>query len=37
MPIGRAMLADPAWSLRAAKALGAEVTWPVQYERANFG
>lgn len=34
--IGRAMLADPAWPLRAAKALGAKVDWPVQYERANF-
>jgi hypothetical protein len=30
------MLADPAWPLRAARALGADVTWPVQYERANF-
>jgi 2,4-dienoyl-CoA reductase-like NADH-dependent reductase (Old Yellow Enzyme family) len=35
--IGRAMLADPAWPLRAARKLGAEVTWPVQYERANLG
>jgi 2,4-dienoyl-CoA reductase-like NADH-dependent reductase (Old Yellow Enzyme family) len=34
--IGRAMLADPAWPLRAAKALGAEIAWPVQYERANI-
>jgi 2,4-dienoyl-CoA reductase-like NADH-dependent reductase (Old Yellow Enzyme family) len=34
--IGRAMLADPAWPLRAARALGAKVDWPVQYERANF-
>jgi len=31
--IGRAMLADPTWPLRAAKALGAEIAWPVQYER----
>ncbi len=30
--IGRAMLADPAWPLRAAKALGAQVEWPVEYE-----
>jgi hypothetical protein len=30
------MLADPAWPLRAAKALGAEIDWPVQYERANL-
>ncbi len=35
--IGRAMLADPAWPLRAARVLGADVAWPVQYERANFG
>ncbi|WP_291296170.1 hypothetical protein [Elioraea sp.] len=34
--IGRAMLAEPAWPLRAAKALGAKVDWPVRYERANF-
>jgi len=31
--IGRAMLADPAWPLRAARSLGAKVEWPKQYQR----
>jgi 2,4-dienoyl-CoA reductase-like NADH-dependent reductase (Old Yellow Enzyme family) len=31
--IARAILADPAWPLRAARALGASVDWPVQYQR----
>lgn len=31
--IARAILADPAWPLRAARALGASVEWPVQYQR----
>lgn len=35
--LGRVMLNDPNWPLRAAKALGAaDVEWPVQYERANI-
>ena len=34
--LGRAMLRDPHWSLRAAHDLGADVSWPVQYERARF-
>ena len=34
--IGRAMLADPAWPMRAARALGAKLSWPVQYERATL-
>ncbi len=35
--LGRAMLGDPFWPMRAAKALRAEgVRWPVQYERANI-
>ncbi len=35
--MGRALLADPHWPLKAAKALGAEkIAWPVQYERANI-
>ena len=31
--LGRAMLADPHWPLRAAARLGVEVEWPVQYAR----
>ena len=35
--LGRALLADPAWPLRAAKHLkAAGVKWPVQYERSNI-
>ena len=34
--IGRAMLADPAWPLRAAKRLGAKLDLPPQYERASI-
>jgi len=35
--IGRALLADPVWPLRAAKALKAgNVRWPVQYERSDI-
>lgn len=35
--LGRALLADPAWPLRAAAALKAEnVEWPRQYERSNI-
>ena len=35
--LGRTLLGDPMWPLRAANALGARnVEWPVQYERANI-
>lgn len=35
--LGRALLADPVWPLRAASALKATtVKWPVQYERSNI-
>ncbi|WP_083582190.1 NADH:flavin oxidoreductase/NADH oxidase [Halomonas aestuarii] len=35
--LGRALLADPAWPLRAAAMLKAEnVAWPPQYERSNI-
>ena len=35
--LGRALLADPVWPLRAAAVLKAgNVTWPVQYERSNI-
>jgi 2,4-dienoyl-CoA reductase-like NADH-dependent reductase (Old Yellow Enzyme family) len=34
--LARAMLRDPHWSLRAAHELGADIAWPVQYERARF-
>lgn len=33
--LARAMLRDPYWPLHAAKELGVDVTWPVQYERAK--
>ena len=33
--LARAMLRDPNWALHAAEALGVEVPWPVQYERAK--
>ncbi len=32
--LARQLLRDPYWPLRAAKALGESITWPVQYERA---
>jgi 2,4-dienoyl-CoA reductase-like NADH-dependent reductase (Old Yellow Enzyme family) len=31
--LAREMLRDPYWPLRAAKALGQEIAWPVQYTR----
>lgn len=35
--LGRTLLGDPVWPLRAAKALRAQgVRWPVQYERADI-
>ena len=35
--LGRTLLADPVWPLRAAKELKAtNVKWPVQYERSNI-
>ena len=34
--LARALLADPAWPLRAAKALGAEIKLPNPYHRATF-
>ena len=33
--LGRALLRDPHWPLRAAHELGAEVRWPPQYLRAK--
>lgn len=33
--LARELLRDPHWPLRAAAALGADVRWPVQYERAR--
>lgn len=33
--LARAMLRDPYWPLRAARLLGAELDWPVQYRRAK--
>ncbi len=33
--LARALLADPYWPLHAAKALGDDIAWPVQYGRAK--
>jgi hypothetical protein len=33
--LARELLRDPYWPLHAATALGADVTWPVQYVRAK--
>jgi 2,4-dienoyl-CoA reductase-like NADH-dependent reductase (Old Yellow Enzyme family) len=33
--LARAMLRDPYWTLHAARALGADIDWPVQYGRAK--
>ncbi len=33
--LARALLRDPHWPLHAAKALGVDAKWPVQYERAK--
>jgi 2,4-dienoyl-CoA reductase-like NADH-dependent reductase (Old Yellow Enzyme family) len=33
--LARESLRDPNWPLRAAGVLGAEVTWPLQYDRAR--
>lgn len=33
--LARELLRDPYWPLHAAQKLGAEVSWPVQYERAK--
>lgn len=35
--LGRELLRDPRWPLRAAKALGAEMPWPASYLRAAGG
>lgn len=32
----RELLRDPYWPLRAARELGYEVVWPMQYERAKI-
>jgi len=34
--LGRTLLADPHWPLRAARTLRATIDWPIQYERANI-
>jgi 2,4-dienoyl-CoA reductase-like NADH-dependent reductase (Old Yellow Enzyme family) len=34
--LGRAVLRDPYWPLRAAAELGGDVDWPVQYERGKW-
>jgi 2,4-dienoyl-CoA reductase-like NADH-dependent reductase (Old Yellow Enzyme family) len=34
--LARKLLRDPHWPLRAARELGADVTWPPQYERARL-
>ncbi|WP_257306080.1 NADH:flavin oxidoreductase/NADH oxidase [Geothrix campi] len=35
--LGRELLRDPRWPLRAARSLGAEVSWPASYLRAAKG
>ena len=34
--MARELLRDPYWPLRAARELGADVAWPVQYQRARL-
>jgi 2,4-dienoyl-CoA reductase-like NADH-dependent reductase (Old Yellow Enzyme family) len=34
--LGRAVLRDPHWPLRAAAELGVDVHWPMQYQRGKF-
>jgi len=34
--LGRALLRDPHWPLRAARAVGEPAHWPPQYERARW-
>ncbi len=34
--IGREMLRDPYWPLRAAAALSADISWPRAYERGKW-
>jgi 2,4-dienoyl-CoA reductase-like NADH-dependent reductase (Old Yellow Enzyme family) len=33
--LARQLLRDPYWPLHAARALGVQIPWPVQYERAR--
>ena len=33
--LARQLLRDPYWPLHAARALGVDVPWPVQYQRAK--
>jgi 2,4-dienoyl-CoA reductase-like NADH-dependent reductase (Old Yellow Enzyme family) len=35
--LGRELLRDPRWPLRAAQRLGADIPWPAQYARAALG
>ena len=35
--LGRELLRRPQWTLHAARALGVDVPWPHQYERAKQG
>jgi len=35
--LGRELLRDPRWPLRAARELGVEIPWPAQYARAAHG
>ncbi|PIS11916.1 MAG: hypothetical protein COT73_01460 [Bdellovibrio sp. CG10_big_fil_rev_8_21_14_0_10_47_8] len=34
--LGRELLRNPYWTLSAAKSLGAEISWPPQYDRAKI-
>jgi 2,4-dienoyl-CoA reductase-like NADH-dependent reductase (Old Yellow Enzyme family) len=33
--LGRELLRNPYWPLQAARALGQDITWPKQYQRAK--
>ena len=34
--LARSLLRDPYWPLHAARSLGVDIPWPVQYERAKL-
>ncbi|HWM83721.1 MAG TPA: NADH:flavin oxidoreductase/NADH oxidase [Pseudolabrys sp.] len=34
--LGRSLMAEPYWPLKAARALRADIQWPTQYERSNI-
>ena len=34
--LGRTLMSEPYWPLKAARALRADARWPIQYERSNI-